>query len=268
MSQFGTARDYHDFDMQNEPYWYNEKDEDHFMTPSFEGPDFFGSQSEDKFVTTAETENQPDNSLDLGYNYEEIQIEGNDGYMDKACLCNHSSVGNGNVTYSKDYCHVVNKDQFERELESKAEKHTVVHNCEVPFCKSCPGSGDSCSGDPINFIYPNLKEIHLNDFHLRDVGDINSFDKSFDCYTKNDNSERYKAPYDLTIRVGETDLPNGLDTYEVQDGREFTEECQDPEVAVDGEDTTDDELLKYIQEDEYEVFDLRIIHRKNRFASL
>nr|KYP35936.1 Dual specificity protein kinase pom1 [Cajanus cajan] len=102
LSQFGTARDYHDFDMQNEPYWYNEKDDDHFMTPNFEGPDFFACQSEDKFVMTAETENQHGN-LELSYNNEEFRLEGNSngGYMDKACLYNHSSVGDGTVTFSE-----------------------------------------------------------------------------------------------------------------------------------------------------------------------
>ncbi|TKY56869.1 Serine/threonine-protein kinase ppk15 [Spatholobus suberectus] len=273
LSQFGTARDYHDFDMQNEPYWYNEKDDDYFMTPSFEGPDFFACQSEDKFVMTAETENQHDN-LELDYNYEESQLEGNSngGYMDKACLYNHSSVGDGNVTYSEGYSNVDNKDQFEGELDGKAEKHTVACSCEIPFCKSSPGSRDSCSLDPTNFSYPNLKEIRLNDFRLKVVGDFNSFDstseltmnQSFDYYTRNDSSKEYKGPYDLTIKVTENDLPIRLDTYKARDGGELAEECQDPEIAADGEDTTDDELLKYTQEEEYEVFDLRIIHRKNR----
>ncbi|KAK7372493.1 hypothetical protein VNO80_05873 [Phaseolus coccineus] len=274
LSQFGTARDYHDFDMQNEPYWYNEKDDDYFMTPSFEGPDYFACQSEDKFVMTAETEIQRDNSLHLGYNFEEFQLQGNSngGYMDKACLDNHSSVGDGTVTCSKGYCHVDNNDQFEEELEGKAEKPSVACSCEVPFCKSSPGSGGSCSLDPTNFGYPNLKEIHLNNFHLKVVGDFNSLDstseltlnQSFDHYTKNDSSKKYEGPYDLTIEVTDKNLPNGLDTSKAQVGGELAEDCQDPELDADGEDTTDDELLKYTQEEEYEVFDLRIIHRKNR----
>jgi hypothetical protein len=167
-----------------------------------------------------------------------------------------------NVNYLKDYCHEVEKDG-------------VAHNCEVPFCKSSPVSGGSCSGDPTNFSYPNLKEIDLNDFHLKDI--IKSFDsvplltvkQSFDCYSKNDSGERYKDPYDLTIDVDETNLPNGINAYEVSDGRELSEELHVPEVATDGEDNnnnTDDELLKYIQDDEYEVFELRIVHRKNRFV--
>ncbi|KEH28286.1 putative dual-specificity kinase CMGC-DYRK-PRP4 family [Medicago truncatula] len=254
LSQFGTARDYHEFDMQHEPYWYNENDDDDdFMTPDFDGPDFFGCQSEDKFILNSETENQQDDSRDLHYNFEEIQLEGNEGYIDKSmeqCLCNHSSGGDENATYSKDYCH-------------GAEKEAIAHNCEVPFCKSSPGSGGSCSEDPMNFSYLNLKEIklNLNDFHMKD---INSFD-SVPVLTMKHSSDCYKDPYDLTIEVVETDLPNGIESYEVRDDRDLNEELHVPEVAADGEDNnTDDDLLKYIQDDEYEVFELRIVHRKNR----
>lgn len=241
LSQFGTARDYHEFDMQHEPYWYNENDDD-FMTPSFDGPDFFGCETEDKFVT----ENQRENSPDLRYNYKEIRLEGNEGYVDermKQCICNHSSVVDENASYSKDYCH-------------GAEKDTDSHNREVP----------------INFSYSDLKEIDRNDFHLKDI--IDSFDssplltvkRSIDSYTKNDSSEKYKDSFDLTITVAETDLSNGIDPYEVRDDPELSEGFRDQDVAADVEDNnTDDELLKYIQDDEYEVFELRIVHRKNRY---
>ncbi|KAE9596199.1 hypothetical protein Lal_00048798 [Lupinus albus] len=232
LSQFGTARDYHDFDMQNEPYWYNEKDDECFMTPNFRGLDFSGCQAGDKFVMTTENENEYDHSLDLDHNYEEVQLEGNGAYMDKACLYNHSSAADVNVTY--------NKDHFE--------------------------------GDPTNFSYPNLKEIYMNDFLSEVVGDVTSFDseshhtvnQNFDYCTKNDNTEEYKGPYDLTIKLAEIDPPNGLDIYEARHGGELSEEYQDPETAEAGEDSTDHELLKYFHDDEYEVFDLRIIHRKNR----
>ncbi|XP_072078429.1 uncharacterized protein [Arachis hypogaea] len=274
MSQFGTARDYHDFDMQNEPYWYNEKDEDYFMTPNFEGPDFFGNQSEDKFVMTAEMENQHDNPLSLAFDHKKSRLEGNesnDSYMEMR-LYNHSSVRNGNATYSKGYSLVVDNKDFEVESEGKTEKQIVFYGCEVPFRKGCDGSGEPCNGDPTNFSYPSLKEIHLNDFHLKVVGDISFFGSalehaengSFNYYTKKDKSVGYEDPFDITIKVAETDLPKGVDNHEARDDGDFTEECQDPDIAADGEVATDDELLKYTQEDEYEVFDLRIIHRKNR----
>ncbi|KAL1348278.1 hypothetical protein HN51_024252 [Arachis hypogaea] len=275
MSQFGTARDYHDFDMQNEPYWYNEKDEDYFMTPNFEGPDFFGNQSEDKFVMTAEMENQHDNPLSLAFDHKKSGLEGNesnDMYMDKVCLYNHSSGRDGNATYSKGYSLVDDNKDFEAESEGMTKKQIVSYGCEVPFCKGCDGSGEPCNGDPMNFSYPSLKEIHLNDFHLKVVGDISSFGSalehtengSFNYYTKKEKSEGYEDPFDITIKVAETDLPKGVDNHEARDDGDFAEECQDPDIAADGEVATDDELLKYTQEDEYEVFDLRIIHRKNR----
>ncbi|XP_019433599.1 PREDICTED: dual specificity tyrosine-phosphorylation-regulated kinase 2-like isoform X2 [Lupinus angustifolius] len=231
------SSDYHDFDMQNESYWYNENDDECFMTPNFEGADAFGCRSEDKFVMTSKTENQYDHSLGLNHNYEESQFEGNGGYMDKACL-NNSSLGDGNDTFSESYCHMDNKNQINE--------------------------------DSTSFSYRNLNEINLNDFRLKVVGDITSFNsapqqtvnQNLDYYTKNDSNDGYKGPYDLTNEVAGVDPPNA---YEAPDGGELAEECQDPKIIAYGEDTTTDvEVLKYSQDDEHEVFDLRIIHRKNR----
>ncbi|KAJ0771960.1 putative dual-specificity kinase CMGC-DYRK-PRP4 family [Helianthus annuus] len=66
LSQFGTARDYHEFDMQNDLNWYRENDEDYAMPSCFDDSDPFGGQTEDKFVTTFEKENQNDN-LELDF---------------------------------------------------------------------------------------------------------------------------------------------------------------------------------------------------------
>ncbi|KAK1421337.1 hypothetical protein QVD17_23588 [Tagetes erecta] len=63
LSQFGTARDYHEFDMQNDLNWYREKDEDYAMPSCFDNSDpFVVGPSEDKFVMTFEKENKNDNS--------------------------------------------------------------------------------------------------------------------------------------------------------------------------------------------------------------
>lgn len=277
LSQFGTARDYHDFDMQNEPYWYNEKDDDDFMTPNFEWPESFGCQSEDKFIMTSGMENQHENLLENNYKGEVFQVEGNGDCMDKLCLYNHSDAKIESVTYLKDFSHIGKKELLEGGLLKEVENHTYVYTCEIPFSKPVAGSGESCSGDPSNGDRcPSLKEIHLNDLHLKVVGDNFSIDsdpehsmnQTFDLYLNGNSNKGLKAPYDLTIEVAETDLPSGPANYKAQECGEFTEECQDPENAADGEDAnTDDELLKYTHEDEYEVFDLRVIHRKNRFVS-
>ncbi|CAL0307589.1 unnamed protein product [Lupinus luteus] len=228
LSQFGTACDYRDFDMQNESFWYNEKDDD--MTPNFEVPDVFGYPSEDKFVMTAKTENQYNHSLGLNHNYEKSELERNGGYMDKACLYNHLSLGEGNVPFSEGYCHMDNKDQINE--------------------------------DSTSFSYSNLKELNLNDITSFNSAPQQTVNQNLDYYTKNDSNDGYKGPYDLTNEVAGTDRPNA---YEAPDGGELAEACQDPKIIAHGEDTTTDvEGLKYIQDDEHEVFDLRIIHRKNR----
>ena len=64
LSQFGTARDHH-FDVQNEQYWYNEKDDDDFMTPNFEGLDFFSSPTDKFIMTSSEMDNQQENPQNL-----------------------------------------------------------------------------------------------------------------------------------------------------------------------------------------------------------
>ncbi|PWA97962.1 mitogen-activated protein (MAP) kinase, ERK3/4 [Artemisia annua] len=61
LSQYGTARDYRDFDLQNDLNWYAERDEDYAMPPLFDNSDPFSGPTEDKFVMTTEKENQDEN---------------------------------------------------------------------------------------------------------------------------------------------------------------------------------------------------------------
>ncbi|KVI09949.1 dual specificity tyrosine-phosphorylation-regulated kinase 4 [Cynara cardunculus var. scolymus] len=63
LSQFGTARDYHEFDMQNDLCWYSQKDEDYAMPSCFHSSDPLGGPTEDKFVMTLEKENQIDDRI-------------------------------------------------------------------------------------------------------------------------------------------------------------------------------------------------------------
>ncbi|XP_028803742.1 dual specificity tyrosine-phosphorylation-regulated kinase 2 isoform X2 [Neltuma alba] len=199
LSQFGTARDHHEFDLQNESYWYNEKDDDNFMTPSYEGPDFFSSPTEDKFITTSEMDNQHENPLNIGYISEGFQSEENGDCIDKTCLPNNFFGGDRSdtVTYSEDHRGVDEKNQLKAGLLEK--------------------------------------EIHLNDSHSKVGGKFSGHGSA---------------------------LENSMDqTLEARDDRGLADECHESDDAAD---ITDDELIKYIPEDDYEVFDLRIIHRKNR----
>ncbi|KAK4277824.1 hypothetical protein QN277_015759 [Acacia crassicarpa] len=207
LSQFGTARDHH-FDMQNEQYWYNEKDDDNFMTPNFEGPDFFSSPTDKFIMTSSEMDNQQENPQNLSHISEGFQSEENGDFVDKTCLPFNE------------------KDQLKARLLEK--------------------------------------EIHLNDSHSKVAGKFsgydssalaNSMDQHFDFYTSNDISKGNKDSYDLTIEVDDEINSN------LEDQDDKAEEFHESDDAAD---ITDDELVKYIPEDDYEVFDLRIIHRKNR----
>ncbi|KAL9164952.1 hypothetical protein ABFS82_06G138800 [Erythranthe guttata] len=76
LSQFGTARDYPDFDMQNDLFWYKEKDEDYPMPPLFLGRDFYGEESDDKYVLMADrTGERLDDQLPLSFISDDKSIE-------------------------------------------------------------------------------------------------------------------------------------------------------------------------------------------------
>jgi len=81
----------------------------------------------------------------------------------------------------------------------------------------------------------------------------------------NDGVEGFKGSPDLNVKVAEKDfIPNGIDSYEFGDGGKGSAEPHEPDAPAEGEDVTDELLMYNTQDDEYEVFDLRIIHRKNR----
>ncbi|KAF5959666.1 hypothetical protein HYC85_000875 [Camellia sinensis] len=91
LSQFGTACDYQDFDMQNDLYWYNEKDEDYIVPPHFGRPDSIICPSEDKFVMTLETGKQI-SQLGLIHMSEGFQTVDKSNYLGKPWSFNVSSL--------------------------------------------------------------------------------------------------------------------------------------------------------------------------------
>ncbi|KAM1655664.1 hypothetical protein EV2_008111 [Malus domestica] len=102
-SQFGTARDYHDFDMQNDLFWHDEKDDGDFMTLCFEGPDFFACPTEDKFIMTSDTDKGNEKMLDLNHKSEAFQPEISLDCLDKSCLTNVSPVDDTRKDYATNY---------------------------------------------------------------------------------------------------------------------------------------------------------------------
>nr|XP_043633999.1 serine/threonine-protein kinase ppk15-like [Erigeron canadensis] len=179
LSQFGTARDYHEFDMQNDSTWYREKDEDYCMPSSFDHFDPFTGPSEDKFVMTLEKENQ-------GKDFELV---------------------------------------FDPILNPLEKANGFDKVWPTTLCSSF-------EGDVLN-----------------EVNDIEENNNS--C---SDNLvEHSKRTHDLQKKKREKDVDFNLKSN------------YDAAKAEEGDGiATNDESLMNANEDEYEVFDLRIIHRKNR----
>ncbi|XP_041009530.1 LOW QUALITY PROTEIN: dual specificity tyrosine-phosphorylation-regulated kinase 2-like [Juglans microcarpa x Juglans regia] len=258
LSQFGTARDYHDFDMQNDLFWYDEKDDGDFMTPSFDGPDFFGCPSEDKFVMMSENEKQHGNPLE------------------EKCLFYIDPLNDENEVHMVDY------DNFDRKYDpggciQEQTKGITAYDCLAPIYTYSVGAGGFYGDNLANNSYMSSKETDLNGSQLKVVGDIptdcgaatqdkirkTSYSAKRGC--SNDWVEGFKDSHHFNVKVAEKDfIPNGIDSYEFGDGGKVNSEPSKPEAAAEGEDFIDDLLMYDTHEDEYEVFDLRIIHRKNR----
>ncbi|KAL2555665.1 Protein kinase superfamily protein [Forsythia ovata] len=232
LSQFGTARDYPDFDMQNDLFWYKENDEDYAMPPLFVGRDSDGDPSEDKYITTVQIEKRLADQLDYSF-----ISEGYTNYLENGLPL--TSVENVKDEAYKDY-YDLNEDF---ELEQSDEKHEEH--------------------------YKHLKVVDANDVQLRhsrgqSVESHNNFTKRNSTY---DWVGGFNNTPDFHTMANKKDNhPNEYDNYEIKHDEVIAGEPHESEAAADEEGAViSDELLIYDNmEDDYEIFDLRIIHRKNR----
>ncbi|XP_057788874.1 uncharacterized protein LOC131005803 isoform X2 [Salvia miltiorrhiza] len=179
LTQFGTARDYPDFDMQNDLFWYKEKDED-FGMPQ---PQAGGDLSEDKFVTAVQTGEDP-----ATYNFISVESISNVG-----SLCTRDTLRD--EAY-KDYYELGDHIRLERGIQKQNSAYDWV----------------------------------------------GGFDNGHEKSNRPSNNDDFDFMYDGVI----------------------TGELDEPQAGVN-EENDDDELHLYeANEDDFEIFNLRIIHRKNR----
>lgn len=234
LSQFGTARDYHDFDMQNDLFWYREKDEDFLMPPYFGSSDAVGGPSEDKFVMS-ERHSTISEYKSQGWLIDTV----NDGELDEGL---------------KDYNHY----DKQKHHEGKGE-----FSCSSPLCACCKGPRG---------IYRDDMDINLtgaNYFQYEPTGET-KIDIENNYFIETSGNANWigdvKGTLDLQPKAVEKDYHSyvhsddepKIDRLEVLEGNE-------PDEAADEEGgATSDELLMFEGENEFEVFNLRIIHRKNR----
>lgn len=202
LSQFGTAREYHDFDIENDFYWYNEEEKDFPMPSQFDGTDLFVCPSEDKFIMTAET-GKPINS-ELGYKHmsEGCESLGGINSMDKPWPLSLSSLTHMNGVGLTSYDNM-----------------------------------------KVNFMNRGVENVEPDVYKGSDLRCVQSLDAK-GVLSGDDKFEQkcYKG-----VNEGET-----------------TTSAYEPEGGADGEEDTAERLIYDTNDDEYEVFHLRIIHRKNR----
>ncbi|CAO2817061.1 unnamed protein product [Amaranthus hypochondriacus] len=245
MSQFGTARDYNDFDMQTD-LWYDDKDDGPYMTPSFGGLDPFGCPSEDKFVMTSETGNALSRSP-FSYNGLLEESEENERHMEFPFHLDHK------ISDETVDGHV--KDCYQLEVKNDDEERSKW---------DLRRNGGS---DSENFE-SNLKEAILNELDsMMAKHRLSNTETLID-----ENEEDFAAALDGSKSIFETykhdlALVDSCDyIFRANDEKEVVKSSREPSSAVNEQENTTPKEIPYWEtnEDEYEVFNLRIVHRKNR----
>ncbi|KAF8394914.1 hypothetical protein HHK36_018853 [Tetracentron sinense] len=276
LSEFGTAHDYYDSDFLTDMDWYTEKDEDCVKYPCLGGPEVFCCPSEDKFVTL-ETDRECNKPLGLSNALKAFHSVTSINYLDDPCLLNNSSTDDVNGVLETDYYHWDENVQPRQGVEVGSECCTG-YICSVPLCDSCVVAKRSYGGDSEDYNHvKSFKEADLNDLQLKLVVESPSVCDSVLEHRRSRSSnhsirksctdKEFQNNSDLRIQAAEKALlPDGDDSDEIGDSGELVGESQKPGAAVDEvEGITENVLPMYgTHEDEYEVFSLRIIHRKNR----
>lgn len=266
LSQFGTARDYHEFDMQNDLYWYKENDEDYAMPPVFAISDILGGPSEDKFVMTEVTGKQGENGISMNHLPDGMQSLGSTNCYDKHLPTNSTKRADDEVF--KDYYDLKKHVHFEERTNKVSE--CTDYSCSAPLCACCGGTESNYVRD-VDCGFPTFKATEENGNLCEPNGEASiALDAK---YSIQDNSiydwfGDLKINDDFGTQIIKNDyLITESDNQEPKGNAEVAEPC-DPDLAVEEESCTiSDELLMYTsREDEYEVFNLKIIHRKNRFV--
>ncbi|KAI3470884.1 hypothetical protein Pfo_027547 [Paulownia fortunei] len=257
LSQFGTARDYPDFDMQNDLFWYKEKDEDYAMPPLFGGRDSYGDPSEDKYVMTVQTGEHLEDQV--AYNF---ISDGSIKFVESQCTRENLK----DEAY-KDY-YELGEHLLLEQSDDKREEHCTDYSCSAPLCACCSGAGRVYAGNPIEYDLGNLKATDVNDNQLRTLGErLTASDTNFS--TKRNSTYDWVGGFDNSLdfhTVKKDNQQNEHDNYDFLYDEVIARETHEPEAAVNEESgAISDELLIYeTKEDDYEIFNLRIIHRKNR----
>nr|XP_043613571.1 dual specificity protein kinase CLK1-like [Erigeron canadensis] len=245
LSQFGTARDYHDFDLQNDLNWYTERDEDYAMPPLFDNSDPFSGPTEDKFVMTSDKENQDENlQMFLDPILDPFEQT---SYLDKPWPLTSVGYVKKDGVKITDYYDLDGKC-VERDLNGA----TLYGSFEGDNLKDFIETEAACNSNICSFCLEENK-------------------RSCDCCLVVESKNCHLPQNQMGDKDVDLDMNtackgvHGGNLHEDREGDASKLKESDAAKVKEGDaDATNNELLMHANEDEYEVFDLRIIHRKNR----
>ncbi|XP_077215321.1 uncharacterized protein LOC143849910 isoform X2 [Tasmannia lanceolata] len=298
LSEFGTARDYNDLDMINNPFWYSERGEGYDEQPA----DLSSSPSVDKFVTT---------SASRGFH----SVTSINGLDDPGHHFTHENSDVKDVLNSAMLDTVTDHHDWDEKIhpnhgtEEECEGCTENYSCSVPLCDCCAGVKGDYGLESVDYTHRAIEQIkdsniplyrcyelvcdepksieapELTTFQLNLVDESTvavSWEQNVIYSNQGTNSSRNKQKLDSQFPKKELQIPDPLvDTrssstnasleyqnvaYETGDAQEMIEESHNTETVMDTQEHgTGSELQMFENhDDEYEIFDLRIIHRKNR----
>ncbi|GAB2299519.1 hypothetical protein Dimus_033585 [Dionaea muscipula] len=260
LSQFGTAREYSDFDMQTD-LWYDDKDEGYYFSP-VGGFDPFGCQSEDKFVTVAHNKSEVPR-FGSQHLSEGLQSQVNFNHVKDPLQISRASPEverYGHIDYYHLDDNIIPHDQGVNIGFNNPDPHkSFVEAKGLERCDSL-----------------DLKEAILNGFQQTSVPtsvDSNPVSeevvKYLSLFSNAQDSPKKVVGSKTTYIAAEEDFPLHY-TYDNEDGddKEVVEGSQEINAAVDEQETAvaQELLISEGFEDEYDVFNLRIIHRLNRLV--
>ncbi|RWV91130.1 hypothetical protein GW17_00046607, partial [Ensete ventricosum] len=289
-SEFGTAREYNN-------YWYDDQyggcHDDPFLVRSDPGR----SHSQDKFILSTDGKEQFEKRATFGFAASDHDDEGCEGCAEiyscpfPICDCCRGSKmhDNGEVAdmirssslaiYGRyqildDHTEMLDEcggDEFQLIRVNERPETVLVpdffHNENAVEDKQC-----SESGLPDKELQNNAVDdsncFSYDPTHNKDLRG-SSCNRKLIFVNKMNDEELQKESYSMPPSEEEASKLDVNYPYGFGDYGTIDRELEDSRaVGLEGEDGMDDELQLYNPcEDEMEVFDLRIVHRKNRFRS-
>lgn len=271
LSAFDTARDYHDLDWVNSLHWYDDTDESHLMTPCYNGSVPFGVPTEDKFIMTSDSLKKHVSSNVSYYEVERGTISKRENEV-QPLFVELKSVKDGNEIVH------MNCNRYDETLHQKDDFliGNIDASCQlfqgsirsIEFDQKSPslcGSSPWCQID--NTEQADFEELAIDicadsaslQMQVKSPSPVRKLSDAFPDDFGTTSEEIQTTQYESDFHESAS-LEKEIDSQVVEESNDTSHLGQEENTALN-------ELILYDNPDEeYEVFYLNIIHRKNRLV--